>query len=142
MPFDFTGHWDGTVMEKGGTAPVVADFAGTSTFTGSIGILFGSVLTCTASGKQKKRVTVTVTCSDGSAGKLKAKLDATAGTLEGAFHSHRKGHHPSHGTFTLTRLGTCVPTGGDCTDPTTGSGEASVCCDGDCTQVTNGHACN
>jgi hypothetical protein len=146
-PFDFTGHWSGTAHQQGLTPRVFADFVGTGTFTGTVGIDIGGLITCTASGKQKKRVSIAVSCSDGSAGKLKGRLDAVTQTLTGSYHAHRKGHRPSHGTFSIATPGACVPTAGDCTDPATGGGEAAVCCNGDCQQVTNpdatlGHACN
>src|SRR5689334_13659018 len=70
-PFDFSGHWSGTAHQQGATLPVFADFSGTATFTGTIGIEIGGLITCTASGKQKKKVTIAVSCSDGAQGRLK-----------------------------------------------------------------------
>jgi hypothetical protein len=146
-PFDFTGHWSGTAHQQGATAPVFADFAGTSTFTGTLGVDFDGLVTCTASGTQKKRVRIAVTCSNGSTGRLKARLDATTETLAGTYHSHGPGHRGTHGTFSIATFGACAPTDADCTDPATGGGEAAVCCNGDCQQVTNpdatvSHHCN
>ena len=121
--------------------------SGTGTFSGTLGVDFGGLITCTVAGTQKRRTVMTVTCSDGSAGKLKARLDAATRTLTGSYRSHRPRHGTHHGTFSLTSPGACVPTGGDCTDPSTGGGEASVCCNGDCQRVVNpdateSHTCN
>ena len=136
-PFDFTGHWAGSATQKGLSAAAVADFAGTGTFTGTIGVDLGQLVTCTTQGKQRHRVVIALSCSDGSKGKMKARLDPTTRTLTGRYHSHRRGHHPQHGTFILTSPGACVPAGQDCTDPATGGGEAAVCCGSDCQGVVN-----
>jgi hypothetical protein len=148
VPFDFTKHWWGQVMQDGQTGTAEADLSGTGTFTGTLGIQFeGVFLTCSVTnGKQKKKVTLTATCSDGGTAKLKAKLDETLGTLTGKYKSHRPGHKGHHGTFILHEYGSCVPTGQDCTDPSTGGGEGSVCCNGDCTlggtPTAETHSCN
>jgi hypothetical protein len=137
-PFDFTGHWSGHASQQGVTAPAFADFAGTGTFTGTVAVDLGEHIVCTGDGKQKKRIAIIkVTCSNGSAAKLRGRIDAVARTLTGGYGTHRPGHHPRHGKFMLSSPGACVPTAGDCTDPTTGGGEASVCCGGDCQRVVN-----
>ena len=147
VPFDFTGHWSGPIKQQGATGFAFADLSGTGTpITGTVGANLGGIFySCAISdGQQKHKVILPVTCSDGSSGKLKAKLDPTMRTLKGAYKTHRPGHKGHHGTFTLTNAGSCVPTGQDCSDPSTGGGEASVCCNGDCTldPTTGGHACN
>jgi hypothetical protein len=144
-PYDFTGHWSGSAQVGPQRAVLFADFSGTQTFTGTFGAEVGRLLSCTVKGVQKKKVKITLSqCSDGSTIKVKGTLDPTAHTITGKFHSVKKGRVRAHGTLTLTSAGTCVPTGEDCTDPTTGGGESSVCCNGDCSLQSDGqsHACN
>ena len=148
-PYDFTGHWVGTAIARGASIPIVADFSGTQTFTGTLGFSGGGgqFVSCTVQGIQKKKVILPLQCSNGSQGKAKGKLDATARTITGRYHSTRPGHRGSHGKFMLTSAGACVPTGQDCTDATTGGGESGVCCNGDCQLGTapdgsETHACN
>ena len=148
-PYDFTGHWVGAAVTGGASIPLVADFSGTQTFTGAIGFESGGgqFVTCSVQGVQKKKVIVPLDCSNGVTGKAKGKLDPTARTLTGHYHSARPGHRGSHGKFMLTSPGACVPTGQDCTDATTGGGESGVCCNGDCQLGANpdgseSHSCN
>jgi hypothetical protein len=144
-PFDFTGHWSGHVVQQGRTTPLEADLTGTGTFTGTLGTDIGGFITCSLHGTQKRKVAITATCSNGSTAKIKGKLAAATHTVTGRYHSRRNGRGLS-GKFTLTSPGACVPAGGDCTDPGTGGGESSVCCNGDCTAGTAGtietHGCN
>jgi len=149
VPYDFTGHWAGTATTSGVSIPLVADFSGTQTFTGAIGFQggHGQFISCSVQGLQKKKVILPLDCTNGSKGKAKGKLDPTARTITGHYHSTRPGHHGSHGKFMLTSPGACVPTGQDCTDATTGGGESAVCCNGDCQLGTNpdgseSHSCN
>ena len=146
-PYDFTGHWSGTVQAGPQHGTVFADLSGTQTFTGVFAADVGGLLTCSVTGKQKKKVKITLTCSDTSKVKVKATLDATSHTLAGHFHQVKKGRVHARGTITMTSPGSCVPTAGDCTDPATGGGEAAVCCGGDCQRVVNpdnseSHLCN
>jgi hypothetical protein len=137
-PFDFTGHWSGHVMQQGVTVPAVADFNGTGTFTGTIGVDLDGHIVCTGDGKQKKRkAIIKVTCSNGSSAKLKGRIDTATHTLTGKYGAHRPGDHARHGTFVLSSPGVCGPTGGDCTDPTTDGVEATACCSGNCQSVVN-----
>ncbi len=143
-PYDFTGHWSGTARVRGQTVRIFADFAGTGTFTGNLGVDLVPLTTCTAEGKQARRVTIALTCSDGGKTRVRGRLDPAAMTIVGTYHN--QGRHKGHGAFTLSTSGPCVTPGGDCTDPATGGGESAVCCNGDCTRgTTNGiesHACN
>jgi hypothetical protein len=146
-PFDFTGHWSGTALQSGQSFQLCADLTGTKTFTGTLGVGTVPFNSCTVEGRQGRRVTMTLACLDGSKATVKGRLDPQAKTITGQFHSSRKGHHKHHGSFSLSTPGACVPTGGDCTSPADGGGEAAVCCNGDCSRVANpdgseGDACN
>ena len=146
-PFDFTGHWSGHVVQQGATAPLVADLSGTGTFTGTLGIELGGFITCTVTGKQKRKTVITADCGENGTATIKGKLDVATRTIAGRYHGHRKGHRGKSGKFTLTSAGSCIPTGGDCTDPATGGGESGVCCNGDCQGagtpgVNETHGCN
>ncbi len=136
-PYDFTGHWSGAALIAGQSAPVFADFHGTGTFTGALGIEVPQLRTCTVSGKQKKRVKIKLACVDGSKAKLRGSLDPASRSITGRFHGSKEGHHSRSGTFTLSSPGACVPTGQDCTDPATGGGQSAICCNGDCHRGVN-----
>src|SRR5215813_1158480 len=103
-PFDFTGHWIGTVEQEGQSSPLTADLtsSGPKTFTGTVVV----DETCTVTGKAKRhmKVALRVTCShSGSIVKVRGRLDPATATMQGNFTEFRQRRVRHRGTVTLTR---------------------------------------
>ena len=106
-PDDFTGHWVGTGQEKGKAVEgITADLtsqAGTRRFDGMVAIADDPPLSCTVTGKEKKKMKVKIklVCG-GSILHLHGAFDPTTETIAGGY--VRVGQHKRHvGTFTLTK---------------------------------------
>ena len=103
-PFDFTGHWTGTVLQGGQTATIEADLTSTGpkTFTGTVVV----DETCTVTGKTKRhmKVALRVECShSGSVVKVRCHLDPATETMEGTFAEFKQRRLRHRGTVMLTR---------------------------------------
>ena len=109
-PYDFSGHWTGSAIDKkGNSATLAADFsAGTkpNTFTGMFSATVqGGTIQCTAHGRQKPNEKVKILnnkCNDHSTIVLHGTLDPSAGSITGRYSRSKHGKVKS-GTFTLAR---------------------------------------
>jgi hypothetical protein len=108
QPFDFTGHWAGSVSSRGTTVPASADFAttGPRTFDGTFTLAATPVVNCTINGTYRRKVKLHAVCDDGTTQHLTAHLKAATQTLTTSYH-FVGGHGRRHrATVVLTKAST------------------------------------
>jgi cysteine-rich repeat protein len=99
-PYDFTGHWEGTILAAGQVLPVSADFTATSakSFKGSA---TADGVPCTVRGKRKQSVSIRLKCPKAKV-KLVGALDIENDRVSGDARISRKRQH-FRGVFGLER---------------------------------------
>ncbi len=102
-PYDFTGHWSGTLAIPGFPVVLTGDLTSTGpkTFTGSFTTESpNGTVSCDAQGKRKRKVRLRVVCADGRRVRAAGVLDIAADAIAGVARVSKRGRHV-RGTFTL-----------------------------------------
>ena len=112
-PYDFTGHWSGTITAGVQVLTADADLAATGarTFAGTAVV---NDVSCTLRGSRKRKVIVRVVCADGTKARLAGILDLEHDALAGVARLRKRNRHTA-ATFAIARAVASAPVCGDAT---------------------------
>jgi len=112
-PYDFTGHWSGTITAGVQVLTADADLAATGarTFAGTAVV---NDVSCTLRGSRKRKVIVRVACADGTKARLAGILDLEHDALAGVARLRKRNRHTA-ATFAIARAVASAPVCGDAT---------------------------